>query len=111
MTRNPLYLGSFLIGIGFTIAGRNLAILLTFLIGFWVIYRNTIQLEAIRLQGLFPAEYALYRDRVPLFFPRLWPIAKGNGFTLRQYRRNREYRALIGFLAAAMVLVLKICYF
>lgn len=111
LTRNPLYFGSFLIGTGFTVAGRNLIILITFLVGFWAIYGSTLRLEAKRLQGLFPAEYAHYRDRVPLFFPRLWPIAKGNGFSLQQYRRNREYRALIGFLGAVMILVLKICYF
>ncbi len=110
LTRNPLYLGSFLIGTGFTIAGRNLVILIIFLLGFWAIYGGTIRLEAIRLQGLFPEEYALYRGRVPLFFPRLWPIERGDGFSLGQYRKNREYRALIGFLGAVMVLVLKICY-
>jgi len=110
LSRNPLYLGSFLIGTGFTIAGRNLVILILFLVGFWAIYWSTIRLEAARLQSLFPDEYVQYRKRVPLFFPRLWPIERGDGFSLGLYRKNREYRALIGFLGAVMVLVLKICY-
>ena len=110
LTRNPLYFGSFLIGLGFTITGRNLVILISFLAGFWMIYASTMRQEATRLEGLFPQEYAQYRDRVPLFFPRLQPIEKGIGFSLEQYRKNREYRALIGFVAAVAVLVLKICY-
>jgi protein-S-isoprenylcysteine O-methyltransferase Ste14 len=110
LTRNPLYLGSFLIGTGFTIAGRNLVILIIFLLGFWAVYWSTIRLEATRLKGLFPEEYDHYRDRVPLFFPRFWSIERGDGFSLGQYRKNREYRALIGFLGAVMVLLLKIYY-
>ena len=42
-------------------------------------------------------------------FPRLRPARLGDGrFLFQQYLRNREYQALLGFLAALAILVLKI---
>ena len=109
LTRNPLYFGSFLLGGGFSIAGRNLWILVAFLAGFAAVYGNSIRQEAKHLRRLFPGDYPLYEQRVPLFWPRVWNADLGNSrFSIERYWRNREYEALLGFLGAVIVLVLKI---
>ena len=82
-TRNPLYLGSFLIGIGFVIASGRVSFLVFFLAFFAVIYTRTMGKEERRLEDLFGAEYRRYAEDVPRFFPRVPSIEEFRG----------EYRA------------------
>jgi len=70
-TRNPLYFGSFLIGIGFGIASGVLWILALFLVFFFVIYGKTMRREEKRLAELFGAEFDRYAHAVPRFLPRI----------------------------------------
>ncbi|MCI0421245.1 MAG: isoprenylcysteine carboxylmethyltransferase family protein, partial [Acidobacteria bacterium] len=109
LTRNPLYLGSFVIGLGFSIAGGNLVIPVVFLACFATIYAPVMQQEMDYLKHKFPKEYVRYQAAVPLFFPRLWPerIAEGR-FSFHRYLKNREYQALAGFVAAISFLILKL---
>jgi protein-S-isoprenylcysteine O-methyltransferase Ste14 len=110
-TRNPLYLGSFLIGIGFSLAGGSAVILILFLACFAALYGNAMRQEMKQLSALFPDEYARYRENVPVFFPRLQPAQKLKGhFSFERYLRNQEYLALAGFLAAMTLLILKLVY-
>jgi protein-S-isoprenylcysteine O-methyltransferase Ste14 len=111
LTRNPLYLGSFVIGIGFSIAGRNAWICVLFLGSFAAIYGCTMNREMRHLQILFPEDYARYQGRVPPLFPRLRHYELGERrFSLDRYWKNREYQALLGFLGAVLILMLKILY-
>src|SRR5262245_18827797 len=71
LTRNPLYFGSFLIGIGFSLAGRDINILVVFLLCFAVLYGPVMQREIETMRHLFAEQYSNYEERVPLFFPRL----------------------------------------
>jgi protein-S-isoprenylcysteine O-methyltransferase Ste14 len=108
-TRNPLYLGSFLIGIGFSLAGGSVVFFVVFLACFAALYGNAMRQEMKRLSALFPDEYARYRKNVPVFFPRLQSAQKGKGhFSFEQYLKNKEYLALAGFLAAMSLLILRI---
>lgn len=70
-TRNPLYLGTFLIGLGFAIASGRVSFLVFFLLFFIVIYGKTMRREERRLEGLFGGDYRRYAESVPRFFPRL----------------------------------------
>jgi protein-S-isoprenylcysteine O-methyltransferase Ste14 len=109
LTRNPLYLGSFIIGLGFSIAGGNFIIPAMFLACFAVIYAPVMQREMEYLKHRFPSEYELYQATVPLFFPRLTPGKMGQGhFSFHRYVRHREYQALAGFVAAIGFLILKL---
>src|SRR6187431_602973 len=85
-TRNPLYLGSFLLGVGFGVmSGSWLASALIVLPSF-VIYPNVINREEAHLQRLFPAEFREYCTKVPRFFPR---FRSGQAsFSLKQYLAN-----------------------
>jgi protein-S-isoprenylcysteine O-methyltransferase Ste14 len=110
-TRNPLYLGSFLLGIGFTFASGRWWLGLPFAALFLGIYFPVMRVEAKTLAGLFGEDYQRYAEAVPLFFPRLTPYRDpqaGNGrFDASLYMRYREYQAAIGFAVAWGLLALK----
>jgi protein-S-isoprenylcysteine O-methyltransferase Ste14 len=109
LTRNPLYLGSFVIGLGFSIAGGNLTIPAVFLACFAAIYAPVMQREMEYLKHKFPGEYERYQSMVPLFFPRLTSERMGHGhFSFHRYVKHREYQALAGFVAAISFLILKL---
>jgi protein-S-isoprenylcysteine O-methyltransferase Ste14 len=109
-TRNPLYLGSFIIGLGFTIAAGRWLLGAIFLLLFFCIYVPVMRIEAKTLAELFGERYQDYARHVPIFLPRLTPyrndVARPN-FDLRLYLRYREYQASIGLLTAWILLVLK----
>src|SRR6184192_3349512 len=72
-TRNPLYLGSFLIGLGFSIAAGRLILGAVFAALFLGIYLPVMRVEATTLMELFGEDYRRYAKSVPLFLPRLSP--------------------------------------
>lgn len=104
-TRNPLYLGSFLLQLGFGgMSGSWIAAGLTILPSF-VIYPNVIRNEEAHLLRLFPSEFSDYCSRVPRFIPRF--RSTGGSFSLTQYLTNREYNTALGFAAVLAVFVVK----
>src|SRR6188474_1976213 len=77
-TRNPLYFGSFLLGLGFTIASGQWFLALLFAALFIGIYLPVMRVEASTMGQLFGQEFENYRRSVPLFFPRLTPYRRDN---------------------------------
>ena len=112
-TRNPLYLGSIIIAIGFIIAARNLWIGMGALAMFAFIYLPVIAAEEKYLRSAFPG-YELYASEVPRFLPRLTPYRKGSAadnatahFSSALYLRHREYNAALGAVLMLGALVVK----
>jgi protein-S-isoprenylcysteine O-methyltransferase Ste14 len=104
--RNPLYLGTLLVALGFVIASRRWILALLFAVVFGLIYFPVIELEEQHLRDLFP-DYAQYSKRVPSLWPALSAGKSTARFTWSQYGRNREYQALLGFLAGETLLIFK----
>lgn len=113
-TRNPLYLGSFVIGAGGVVAGGTLWFGLLFLAFFAWMYGKTMTRESRALADRFGAAYRHYRDAVPVLLPR--PVRyrsppglelRTRSFSVRRYLHNREYEVLLGALAAFGLLALK----
>jgi protein-S-isoprenylcysteine O-methyltransferase Ste14 len=116
-TRNPLYLGSLLIGLGVSTAGGHWIWPLTFLLFYFGVYSRTMAAEASHLAQLFPKGYAEYAESVPSFLPRVTPYRAAKisddaaaGFRWTQYRRNREWEASLGAAAAFTLLVAKVVW-
>jgi protein-S-isoprenylcysteine O-methyltransferase Ste14 len=113
-TRNPLYLGSFLIGLGFTIAAARPELAILFAVLFLCIYLPVMRVEATTLVGIFGAGYREYAREVPLFLPRLLPYenpqAGRTKFEASLYMRYREYRAALGLLIIWGILLAKAIY-
>lgn len=109
-TRNPLYLGSFIMAAGCAIGGANFWMGSLLVVIFLLIYWPVMQAEAAHLRLLFGDEYRIWADNVPLFIPRLVPYATGQSrrYDLRQYLHHREYRALIGLAIVIGFLAIKV---
>ena len=97
-TRNPLYLGSFLMYLGFCIAASNGVVLAVFPPFFFIVYYATIFREEAYLSGAFGEKYAKYCSEVPRFFPGIRSSRAEGGalrFSLARAMGNREYEAMI----------------
>jgi protein-S-isoprenylcysteine O-methyltransferase Ste14 len=108
-SRNPLYLGSFIMVIGCAICGGNW-LLGSWLIGFFLlVYWPVMRSEAKHIRKLFAGDYEKWAANVPMFFPRLTPYRDGavQAFDLQQYLRHREYRASIGLAIVIGIMALK----
>ena len=117
-TRNPLYLGSLLIGIGFAVAARSWWVGLVLVIMFFAIYLPVIRDEEAFLRQKFP-EFDEYSRSVPRMLPRMSPrIAPrsgadetAGGFSFDLYLKHREYNALIGSVLLTCALIIKMTLF
>jgi protein-S-isoprenylcysteine O-methyltransferase Ste14 len=105
--RNPLYLGTLLAAAGFAVASRRWELAALFAGVFLLIYLPAIELEEQHLASLFPA-YREYMNRVPALVPRPPRGACPGHFRWSLYWHNREYQALLGFLAGAGLLYAKV---
>ena len=124
-TRNPLYLGTFLLGTGVAVGGGTPWFVALFATFYLLIYVPVMFAEAETMRGLFSEEYELYSSCVPLFVPRFTPYraasmtsegtisSRSQARTQRQidlalYLRHREYRATVGFAVAYALLAAKL---
>lgn len=110
-TRNPLYFGSFILGLGFTIAAAQPLLAVLFIALFLGIYLPVMRVEGADLAKLFGDDYKAYARDVPLFFPSLLPHRDERAarvkFDASLYMRYREYRAALGVLVALGLLALR----
>jgi len=109
-TRNPLYFGSSLLVLSAAIAMRS-AWAAALLLGYFaLVYSFVMRREERELRQKHGAAFDAYAAAVPLFFPRLTPApstpAGDAGFSWKQYRRNHEYEAPVGFLLLLVTLLI-----
>ncbi len=111
-TRHPLYFGSFLLGLGFAIAGGSWALPAAFLLLFAFVYWPVMRREEESLRGQFKEAYVGFTQNVPFFFPwfrsRVASESPNEKFLWQRYRKNREYEAALGYVAGVIFLALKI---
>ncbi len=106
--RNPLYVGTLAVATGLVIASRRWELGLLFAAVFVFVYLPVVELEEQHLSNLFPS-YKDYAHRVPKLVPRFF-AGGGKSFRWSLYRHNREYEALLGFLAGVAVLCAKVIW-
>jgi hypothetical protein len=101
-----LYGGTLLAVGGCLIAAAQPVLAWVTLAAFLLIYTPVVEQEEQHLRKLFP-EYEAYARRVPQFLPRRSRERSGQRFAVAIYQRNKEYKALLGFLWAYAFLALK----
>jgi protein-S-isoprenylcysteine O-methyltransferase Ste14 len=112
--RNPLYAGSFLIGVGFCLTlwrqplpVAAIAIWSAFLIGFVIVYPAKTRTEEKELENSLGKPYTQYAAQVPRFFPVRGRVS-GLGeqrYSAELYKRNREIQCLLGSAAILLYLL------
>ena len=99
MTRHPLYLGSTVMGVGFAIAAGS-ALVAALVLGYLVVtIFAAVRSEEAHLTEKFGSAYPAYRDGTAATAARRFSLARA--------WRNREYRALLGFVAVFAVLAVR----
>jgi len=107
-TRNPLYFGTFFLGLGFTVASGVWWLAILFAALFIGIYLPVMRVEVDDIRRIFGEEYDEYARNVPMFVPRFTPWKRSNEkFDFGLYLQYREYRAAVGTLLAIGVLAAK----
>jgi protein-S-isoprenylcysteine O-methyltransferase Ste14 len=114
-TRNPLYLGSIVIALGFALSARSWIVLAVLFVMFLGIYLPVIRGEEAFLRERFPG-FAEYERRVPRLLPRLGslfsaPQCQPGEFSRKLYLQHREYNASAGALAMVLLLAAKLVWF
>ncbi|HWC18769.1 MAG TPA: isoprenylcysteine carboxylmethyltransferase family protein [Terriglobales bacterium] len=105
-TRNPLYLGSIIIGIGFAIAARNMWIWFLLAALFIAIYLPVIRSEEAFLRSSFP-DFESYTRCVPRLLPRWSGESLTANFSYELYLKHREYNAFVGAALMMLAITLK----
>ncbi|GEM_PF-85469 len=108
--RHPLYVGSFLLGLGVTVAAGEVILVVSFVILFVLLFSSAMVRESSHLRELFPGEYPQYERAVPAVLPRLTPYRAGRGrpYSLQLYRSHREYRVGLGLALVIVILLIKV---
>jgi protein-S-isoprenylcysteine O-methyltransferase Ste14 len=108
--RNPLYVGTLVVAAGLVIASDNGWLSLLFAVIFILVYLPAVELEEQHLREIFPS-YGPYARHVSRFLPTSRWQDGPRSFSWVLYKRNEEYKALLGFLLALAWLVWKCWYF
>ena len=109
-TRNPLYLGSFIMALGIILAGQGYWLLLPFILFFVVFYYPVMREEERELHQGYGDRFLDYSEKVPLFFPSFQKAGRDNStFMWSRAIRNREYRTVVGLVLAGAILIVMSC--
>ena len=103
-TRNPLYLGSLILALGFVVASRSWWIAGFMGLMFVAIYLPVIRSEEEYLRDKF-AGFDEYARAVPRLIPRMGKAKGGVAFSKDLYLKHGEYNALIGATGVLLVLI------
>ena len=109
-TRNPLYLGSLIMGSGLCIASGIYWLILVFIPLFLVLYLPVMKREEQELSQSAGNDYLEYKSSAPLLlpgFPSRIP-SKNIGFSWSWFMFNREYNAVAGYVIISLYLVIRI---
>jgi protein-S-isoprenylcysteine O-methyltransferase Ste14 len=109
LVRHPLYVGSFLMGLGFALMARSPILVLVFAVVFVVMYVPKALREEAFLAERFGAEHARYVARVGALVPKPRHVSRDaiRGFEWRRVVRHREWKTWVGVAVAAALLWLR----
>ena len=113
-SRHPLYLGSIIIAIGFTIIANSPIIIGLMILYFFFFYTPTILKEETTLKEKFSESFSIYKELVSLFISKenRWYLpGKFAPFKLSRFLHNRENDFIIVIFIIIIILFFKMKYF
>jgi len=110
-TRNPLYIGSFILGIGACIMSRNLLFSVVFFVFFIILYRRVILQEEKYLVGRYGEDYVRYLGEVSRILPRKLNLrCIFRETSPARAIKNKEGKTLLGITFVLLIMIIKIIY-
>ena len=108
--RNPLYVGNFLIWIGFVVISGVLWFLPVAVVVFAIEYSLIVRYEEGVLESIFGAEYLAYKERTPRWLPRPPATAARGEHDWAEAWRS-EISTFLQYAALIVAFVVKARYF
>lgn len=108
LVRNPLYLGSFIAGLGFVMFLNYLPFIIGYLVVFLAVYYQKMRLEEKYLLDMFGEQFSLYQKTTPLFIPnpaKLF-VRDNTSFSWRGVLLNREHLNALGGVLIVIFFIL-----
>ena len=105
--RNPMYLGTFLIGVGFALIVWPWFLFPIFVIVFYLRFNIQILKEEVHLRRLFPSSYDAYIKQVPKLLPPIQDLRQinlGQVFPIKDIWATKENNGLIFWPLIAILL-------
>jgi len=107
MIRHPLYLGHFLVAMGFCIVSDSMVAFIVVTLSFFIIYMPTWKNEENNLINLFGDTYSDFMAKTPALFPTRWNSDMfGGSFSWSLVSQHREWKHATGLLAGVVGMVL-----
>jgi protein-S-isoprenylcysteine O-methyltransferase Ste14 len=109
LLRHPLYLGTMLIAIGFSIMLRTSYAGILFIIAMAIVYYRTIKNEERALTERYKEAYLDYKAKVPAILPTIFPYKTGEKwhFSFARVIENHEYKLFIWVVNITIIFRLK----
>ncbi len=107
--RNPLYLGTMLIVIGFSLMLDITILSILFILVAFFVYVNTIRKEEEMLEAKFKDSYTSYRNKVPALIFTIFPYRPGEKwpFSPRRLLESKEHKPVIWVIIFLIALYIK----
>lgn len=110
-TRNPLYIGSFFLGIGACIISKDLLFSLVFFIFFILLYNRVMIREERYLVDRYGEDYKRYLEEVPRIFPRKLNLKYVFHETSPALAiKNKEGKTLWGIALVLVIMIAKVFF-
>jgi protein-S-isoprenylcysteine O-methyltransferase Ste14 len=114
LVRHPLYVGSFFLGLAFTLMMNDAIVSVVYVIGFLAMYVPKAIREEAYLRERHGEVYARYAARVGAIVPRFWDVYRPDAttrFAWRRVLRHREWETWLGAAAACTVMWVRALWF
>ena len=101
LMRHPLYVGSAILGLGFSVAASSFGTVVLVMAYFLVTYVAAVRTEEATLDARFAGEYSAYREGRAEDTRRRFSAQRAFG-------SNREYRSVVGLVCVFALLWLRV---
>ena len=101
LMRHPLYVGSAILGLGFSVAAWSFGTALLAMTYFLVTYLAAVRTEEAKIDARFAGEYSAYREGRAEDTARRFSAQRAFG-------SNREYRSVVGLVGVFALLWLRV---
>jgi protein-S-isoprenylcysteine O-methyltransferase Ste14 len=107
--RNPLYLGTMFIVIGFSLMLDITILSILFILIAFFVYINTIRKEEKMLEAKFKDSYTSYRNKVPALIFTIFPYRAGEKwpFSFKRLLESKEHKPVIWVIIFLIALYVK----
>lgn len=110
LSRNPLYFGNFILGVGIAIAANHLYCYIIVSLYYLIFFPALMVMENNRMKQKFGQKYDSWSKGLNSFFPGIKKTSF-RGFNISYYMKNKEYKVIYFSLFIVIALIFKALFY